>query len=91
MMIEVFKSVNHKGPEILWDTFQVKTTPYELRQGHSLCSLHAIKAHTINTFDFRGSLAWNDLPGAAKSVDSVSKFKTNLSKYKIYCRCKHCV
>ena len=91
MMIEVYKSVNHLNPEIMWETFREKDIPYRLRQGQTLLSIHANKARTTNTFDFRASMAWNALPGYIKDMESLSKFKSALSKSDIYCRCKHCI
>ena len=48
MMIEVFKSLNHIGPEIIWDTFEIRDIPYELRQGQTIRTLHANKLQTLN-------------------------------------------
>ena len=91
MMIEVYKSVNHLNPKIMWETFCTKDVPYKLRQGQTLQSVNANKVQTINTFDFRATMAWNALPCYIKDIDSLSKFKYALSKFEIYCRCKHCV
>ena len=43
----------------MWDTFQEKLIPYELRQGQTLSSSHPNKARTTNSFDFRAAIAWN--------------------------------
>ena len=74
MMIEVFKSLNHIGPEIIWDYFEMRDIP-KLRHGQTI--LHA-KSQTLNSFDFRASQAWNKLPGNIESLQSIIKFKSAL-------------
>ena len=91
MMIEVYKRVNRIGPKIMWDTFEIRDIPYKLRQGQSIVNSCALKAQTLNSFDFRASLAWNKLPGNIKALGSITEFKTAVSKLIIYCSCKHCV
>ncbi len=95
MVIEVFKSVNRIGPVIICKriphTFNIRDVPYELRQGHSIVNARAFKTQTLNSFDFRASLAWNKLPGNLKTLESIAEFKTRISKLTIYCRCKNCI
>ena len=81
MMIEVFKSLNHIGPKIIWDTFEIRDIPYELRQGQTIRTLHANKSRTLNSFDFRASQAWNKLPGNIKSLQSSSNLPCLILKY----------
>ena len=90
-MFEIFKSLNHIGPKIIWDTFEIRDIPYEIRQGQTIRTLHANKSRTLNSFDFRASQAWNKLPGNIKSLQSIIKFKSALSNFKIYCRCNNCI
>ena len=68
MVVEVYKSLNFIGPEIMWGTFDTKSVPYNLRQGHTLKSVCPLNARTLNTFDFCASLAWNKLPGNLKTT-----------------------
>ena len=42
-----------------------------------------------NTFDFRASLAWNNLPACLKFLNETD-FKAEVSKCTIYCSCKLC-
>ena len=72
MMIKVFKSLNHIGPQIIWDTFEIRDIPYELRQGQTIRTLHAHELQTLNSsFDFPASLAWNKFPGNIKSLKAL--------------------
>jgi len=66
MIIEVFKSVNRI--EIMWDTFEIRDVPYELRQGQLIVNSRAFKVQTLSSFDFRASLAWNKSPGNIKTL-----------------------
>jgi len=52
IIIEVFKSVNRIGPEIMWDTFEIRDVPYELRQGQLIVNSRASKVQTLSSFIF---------------------------------------
>ena len=71
MMIKVFKSLNHIGPEIIWDTFEIREIPYDLRQRQTIRTLHANESQTLNSFDFPASQAWNKFPGNIKSYKAL--------------------
>ena len=43
--IELFKSLNHIGPKIIWYTFEIRDTPFNLRQKQTIRTLHANKSH----------------------------------------------
>ena len=76
LMFEVFKSLNRLNPEIMWDMFEFKLTPYNLRSGYSLKLPKANSSKFgINSVIFRGCVTWNSLPSAVKSVNSISAFK----------------
>ena len=90
MLIEVFKSLNFLNPELMWNTFKLKSTSYNLRQGSCILIPKAKTAHALNSFDFRASLAWNTLPKSIKLKQSLPKFTSALQLCKIYCRCTYC-
>ena len=90
LVTEVFKSLNKLSPEIMWDMFQVKPLSYNLRNGTSLIIPSASSARSLNSFDFRSSLAWNHLPASIKSKPNLSMFIKAINKAKVYCRCKFC-
>ena len=90
MVIEVFKTLNYLNPEIMWNTFTLKSQPYSLRQGVSLVIPSAKTSRGINSFDFRAVLAWNNLPSNLKSETSLHRFTTSLDKWSVYCKCKLC-
>ena len=56
-MIEVFKSLNHLNPAIMWDMFLPKPTLYNLRSGIDL-KLPQTRSQKfgVNSLIFRGSL-----------------------------------
>ena len=56
-VVEVYKSLNFIGPEMIWGTFDTKSVPYNIQQGHTLKSVCPLNAQTLKTFDFRVSLA----------------------------------
>ena len=72
------------------DIFQVNENAYSLRSGITF-TVPKSRGNGINTFDFRAVLAWNSLRKSVKDTDSLSVFKSNLRKEKIYCSCKKCL
>ena len=78
-MIEVYKSLNHYNPELLWDLFCRKQQPYNLRN-HILIQLPSAKVtkYGTNSIIFKGSLLWNLLPISYKISHTLSIFKQNM-------------
>ena len=90
MLIEVYKCLNKLNPRFLWDIFVPKEPSINLRSG-KLLALPPQSNSTIQSFDFRGSLAWNYLPQNIKEITELSDFKRNLKKISsFYCKCKIC-
>ena len=87
MVIEVFKSLNQIGPKILHDIFMQRHIDYELRSGDSL---QIPNIRNINSFDFRASMTWNELPIVIKNAGSLSEFKQRLSRFRLSCICTNC-
>ena len=90
LMIEVFKSLNHLSPPIMWETFDVKSSVYNLRQGSTLVVPQVKSSQALSHIDFRATLAWNHLSQKIKS-GNLTEFKASIKKQDIYCKCKHCV
>ena len=87
MVIEVFKSLNQIGPKILHDIFMQRHIDYELRSGDSL---QIPNFRNINSFDFRASMTWNELPVVIKNAGSLNEFKQRLSRFRLSCKCTNC-
>ena len=92
LMLEVYKSINRINPEFMWDLFQLKDMPYNMR-AESLLSLPPTKTRTfgINSLIFRGSILWNSLPNNIKLSLNTNEFKANIKNCKIFdCNCRIC-
>ena len=87
MLCEVFKSQKKLGPEILHDIFETKQIPYVLRSGDLLEIPNY--AYT-DSFDFRATMTWNEIPSVIKSAETLSDFKNKLDEINISCRCNYC-
>jgi len=87
MLCEVFKSQKKLGPEILHDIFETKQIPYVLRSGDLLEIPNY--AYT-DSFDFRATMTWNEIPSVIKSAETLSDFKNKLDETNISCRCNYC-
>ena len=91
LVVEVFKSIHRLNPSLMWDIFETKSTGYCLRQGHTLMVPCSKRSVGLNSFEIRGSLAWNCLPSEVKQITNLLDFRSAVSESKIYCRCKLCV
>ena len=91
LVIEIFKSLNHLSPELMWNSFTIRPASYNLRHGSSLIVPRARSTRALNSFDFRAALAWNHLHSDQKREITLSGFRSSLKKHQIYCRCKNCV
>ena len=89
LVIEIYKALNQLSPAIMWNTFNEWTSGYNLRRMSSLQVPRIQTAMGSNTFDFRASLAWNNLPARLKFLNETD-FKAEVSKCTIYCSCKLC-
>ena len=82
LMLEVYKSRNKLNPELMWDLFRVKESPYSLRAGEVLIipPIQSTK-YSINSLIFRGSILWNNVPNNIKQSKSISCFKKNIKSW----------
>ena len=79
LVIEIYKALNQLSPAIMWNTFNEWTSGYNLRRISSLQVPRIQTAMGSNTFDFRASLAWNNLPARLKFLNETD-FKAEVSK-----------
>ena len=91
MLLEVFKSVHSLNPSFMSQIFQEKGLVYSLRQGHTLKVPRVKCSIGLNSFELRGSLAWNHVPSELKAHAQLEDFRSSLSDYSVYCQCKFCV
>ena len=92
LLVEIYKSVNHISPLIMNEFFDIKVTPYSLRN-NNLLKLPETKTLRYGTqaLCFRGSLLWNTIPEQYKNITSVDEFKKHIKTWKpTTCTCKIC-
>ena len=89
LALEVFKSLMHLNPEIMWSYFNEKPTTYDLRKGTKVF-LPPVKSFRLglNFVHFRGSILWNNLPSLIKNSQTINEFKVKLKNLgNINCTC----
>ena len=92
LMTEVYKSLNQINPEFMWDIFQIKTSPYQLRMPSNL-TLPPTSSKTFGTYSlaFRASFVWNNLPAIIKNSTTLRQFKKLIKNWQgNLCNCKLC-
>ena len=91
-MCEVYKSINHDNPQLMWDLYQIKNIPYNLR-GQLLIKLPSARSNTYgtNSLLFKSSILWNTLPNEYKIPNSSQIFKEKIKEWNgSACTCKNC-
>ena len=72
----------------MWDSFiYKKPNKYSLRRGRNLIVPKARTSRAINSFDFRATIAWNQLPESCKQSSNVKEFLNSIKSKRIYCEC----
>ena len=92
LLIEIYKSLNHISPPIMQEFFDLKVTPYSLRNNNLL---RPPKTNTsrygTEALCFKGSIIWNTVPNRYKNLNSLDKFKQQIKMWKpTTCTCKLC-
>ena len=88
LIAEIFKTIFFLNPPIMWNSFTVKQSPFDVINGLTLeIPKHKSKARAIKSFDFRAVLAWNSLKSEIEIQQPLSSFKRALKQVKIYCGC----
>ena len=74
--MDIYKSMNHLNPSIVWEFHEKKRTTYNLRI-KNLCKLPTIKTlgFGLNSLSFRCSFLCNTLDDSIKQVPTLSRFK----------------
>ena len=92
LMTEIYKSMNHLNPPLIWEFHDKKHVNYMIRI-QNLCKLPQINTQSYGqeSLSFRRSILWNTLDDSVKNEPTLSEFKTkikNLAWDK--CTCKIC-
>ena len=79
LMTEIYKSMNHLNPSIVWEFHEKKPITHSLRIQY-LCKLPTIKTlgFGLDSLSFRGSFLWNTLDDSIKQVPTLSRFKKGI-------------
>ena len=82
LMTEIYKSMNHLNPSIVWEFHEKKPIMYNLRI-QNLCKLPRIKTlgFGLDSLSFRGSFLWNTLDDSIKQVPTLSHFKKRIKDW----------
>ena len=88
LLTEIYKSLNHISPIIMQEFFDLKVTPYSLRNNNLLTNTLRFGTHALC---FKGSLIWNTVPNHFKNITSLDELKHKIKTWKpTTCTCKLC-
>ena len=81
-MIEIYKSINHISPSLVWEFHEKKSVEYNLRTKH-LCKLPTIISTSfgLESLSFRGSFLWNTLDDSIKNEPTLLAFKNKINMW----------
>ena len=67
-MVEIYKSINHLSPLLVWEFHEKKCVEYNPRT-KCLCNLPTVKSTSsgLESLSSRGSLLWNTLDDSIKN------------------------
>ena len=79
LMIEVYNSISHLNPSLVWEFYEKKHVEYNLRT-KNLCRLPTIKSTSfgLESLSFRGSFLWNALDDSIKNENTPLAFKMKI-------------
>ena len=82
IVVEVFKSVHHLSPKVMWGMFQPKSTPYKLRTKNNLQipPPRAVK-YGQRTLSVHRAVLWNSLSSSASACNNLNTFKTLFERW----------
>ena len=92
LMTEIYKSINHLNPSLIWEFHEKKHVNYNLRI-QNLCKLPQINTQSYEqeSLSFRGSILWNALDDSVKNEPTLSAFKKRIKNWPgDKCTCKIC-
>ena len=83
LMTEIYNSMNHLNPSMIWEFHEKKHKTYNLRM-QNLCKLPLTKTQGYGQQEsrsFRGSLLWNNLDDSVKNEPALSVFKKRIQDW----------
>ena len=92
LMIEVYNSISHLNPSLVWEFYEKKHVEYNLRT-KNLCRLPTIKSTSfgLESLSFRGSFLWNALDDSIKNENTPLAFKMKIKNWSgKECTCRIC-
>ena len=92
LMTEIYKSMNHLNPSLIWEFHEKKDINYNLRI-QNLCKLPQIKTQGYGqeSLSYRGSILWNTLDDSVKNEPTLLAFKKRIKDWAgDKCTCKIC-
>ena len=92
LLTEIYKSMNHLNPSLVWEFHEKKHVTYDLRI-QNLCKLPQIKTQGYGqeSLSFRGSFLWNTLDDTIKNQPTLAAFKKRIKDWAgDKCTCKIC-
>ena len=83
LLIEIYKSLNHISPPIMQEFFDLKVTPYSLRN-NSILRLPKRNTSRYGTeaLCFKGIIIWNTVPNRYRNLNSLDKLKQQFKMWK---------
>ncbi len=93
LMLEVYKCITSGNPSFLWEFFNRKMLPYNLRI-NDLLQLPKTRTNKYGneSLSYRGSMVWNRLPDQYKAAKSDDEFKIKIRSWKgSGCNCRICI
>ena len=88
LLIEIYKSLNHISPPIMQEFFDLKLTPYSLRNNLLRLPKTNASRYGTETLCFKGSMIWN--PNRYENLNFLDKFKQIKMWKPTTCTCKLC-
>ena len=89
-IVEIYKSLNHISPPIMQEFFDLKVTPYSLRN-NNLLRLPKTNTSRYGTEALcsKGTIIWNAVLNRYKNLNYLEKFKQQIKMWKpTTCTCK---
>ena len=88
----LIQSLNHSSPPVMQEFFDLKVTPYSLRNNNLLRLPKTNTSRYVSeALCFKGSIIRNTIPNRYKNLNSLDKFKQQIKMWKpTTCTCKLC-
>ena len=91
LTLEIYKSLHNLNPVFMKNVFCLKQQKYSLRNQSLMYPNPRTVSYGLETFGYRGSQLWHNLPREIQECTNLSTFKTYVAKHcKNICRCNLC-